>query len=350
MKMLSLSLISLILLFSFSVSASTFNTPRINPVSKTPKVHPVDSAENSTSSVSSMSANSSNSIKSTRKFDNSLEDIITRLENYIRLHDASALFCELAANSRAADLQVFSGIFDLLMEVLQSRTVRDDFNPVDFVASVFRAFIHFNVDFTRVNQIQTNPNFLKFISTRFYSLNRPFLAFFVLLQDRNALLGHSYHENANFYALHNAIMMLPSIESQIEMVSIFYQNYSEAILNEHKIIKRLFRDTPEPRLAQFLIDNGFQPMNHPHIYERCKVPIPPAKWDFFSEIYGHDQVEFFVQSGLLIKPQQTDESLLPFVMFPLNDPKHPRWNVYEAAYGAKFVKPFKLKQAQAQIN
>ena len=350
MKILSLSLISLLLFFSFSVSASTVNTPRLNPVSKTLKVQSVSSEENSTSSVSSMSVNSSNSIKSTRKFDNSLEAIIARLGIYIRRHDASALFCEIAANSRAADLQVFSGIFDLLMEVLQSRTVRDDFNPVDFVASVFRAFIHFNVNVTGVNQLQTNSNLLKFIISRFKTLKRPFLAFFVLLQDQDALLEYSYHENANFYALHNAIMLLPTIESQIEMVSFFYQNYSEAVLYERKIIKRLFRDTPQPRLAQFLIDNGFQPVNHPHIYERCKVQITPSKWDFFSEIYGHSQVEFFVQSGLLIKPQQTDESLLPFVMFPLNDPKHPRWKVYEEAYGAKFVKPFKIKQAQAQIN
>lgn len=195
MKLLSLSLILLSIFFLSILASSSGGEPPPSCRNKTRAAKlersgagDSDSTVDTTSSCNSPSGNS-------RK-----EALIKRLEIYIRSKDISALFCELAANRYAADLIVFEGVFNLLLGILQVRRTAA-VNNVDSVASVFRAFINFNVNVAQAKQLKNSPILLDFFIKRFKTLKRPFLAFFVLLQDR--LSQHEYEyifssENANY--------------------------------------------------------------------------------------------------------------------------------------------------------
>lgn len=136
-------------------------------------------------------------------------------------------------------------------------------------------------------------------------------------------------------------MLLPTLEAQIEILTVFYRSKQSSA--HQNVLKRLFRDSSNVDLCIFLVRNGFEPSIHQRIYEQSKLPITSGKWDYFSQIYGYGTVESFLQSGKLIQTQRTEEDLLPFSLYPLSDPLHPRWKVYEEAYGRDLVDEYKLK-------
>ena len=327
MKILSFVLLCVLQLFSLAISASRAR----KAISALESLKENDSSPETVSDFTTPCCP-----PSSPNFPNGIDAIINRFQIYIRNDDISAMFCELGANSNAAHLTVFEGVFQFLLHIPQRETYLkfNDEYPVDLVASVFRAFIHFNVNVVQARQFKNDLGLLNLITRRFRSLNRPFLAFFILLRDKKALIEFSTLENQNFYAVHNAILLLPSAELQARIVEIFYQFYGPEVLTQNKITKRLFRDSPEIPLCRYLLLKGFLPGSYPNIYKNCKRPVPAGKWDFFSEIYGRNEVESFLQSRLLTKPQGNQ---LPFLAYPLNDPNHRRWEVYEAAFGTELI-------------
>lgn len=276
-----------------------------------------------------------------------IDSITRRLEIYIRANDPSALFCELKANRlTVATVQVFDRIVTVLVEMLRlppDHEILQNRSAGILVSSVINAFIHFKVNVLQAPALK-NRSVLNFFVFKFSTVSRIPLAFFILFSDFNLvrLFQHVHQENFNFYAVDKAILMLNDSIARMNVLNQFYDNFGADLLDSFSIPRRLFRDSPDSNLCNFIVNRGFNPSAHPSIYSKCHLPLHHPKWDYFSEIYGHDKIEDFLQSGRLIIPQ-TIKFKFPFEICPLKELNHPRWNIYAKAFGNDIVGSFKLR-------
>lgn len=275
--------------------------------------------------------------------DFSSQAVTRRLQIYIEGFDAVALYSELAANRQAASLPIFESIFPLLMAFINLPEQNESNlgrNPVNVVASIFNAFIHFGVDVTRANHFKDFDTLTLFVN-KFKSLPKPILSFFVLIQDCHSIQSFS---NPNFYSVNRAIMMLPNLDSMIRIVDLLYSTFGSRKLDEHKIPLRIFRDSHEEKLCERLWALGFDSSKHGPLYTKCRLALNHPKWEFFGEIYGKDVIENFLDSSHYTIPQKveskSDRPSLPFIVYPVAESNSQRRDLYAKAYGVDSISKF----------
>lgn len=299
---------------------------------------------------SSSDSNSSKSISHlTTTVDYSPQAVINRLRIYIRGQDPSAIFCELKGNLAAVTLEVFNGIISDLFEILQYPLSHDMFlnsswHPVGLISAIFSIFIKFRLNIARIEAFNNNNDIFQIVINKLRAHHRSLLAFFILLGDCNVIDEICRSKSINFYAVAEAILMVPDTRVKTETVKILYKRFSSNTLQSHKIPQRLFRDSPDVELCKYVVSLGFDPQTHPHLFNRCRLHRDHPKWDYFAEIYGYRAVHVFLDSDWHLKPGNSIEPkiILPFVLYPLRDANHPRWSLYSLAYGEELVQTYKL--------
>lgn len=337
MKILSLCL-CILLTFPFG-EASLFRL--LNPTAFDKKIPPIstDFREVTQSILNSFSSSKSISYDELdAAVDYSTEAVITRLKIYIKGNDPSAVFCELKGNRSAASLNVFNGITNDLLEILHYPTDHEMLSdshrtPVGFVCSIFSVFIKFGVNISQAD-VFFNFEILELVIDKLKSHHRPLLAFFILLEDYSMINEISRKENINFYAVNNAILVLPNAETKIEILSIIYDHFNSDILMRHKIPQRLYRDALDFQICQLIVSHGY----NPPLFTRSSFYQENLEKDHFAEIcvYNHETDCHFKKRNSAER-----KKTLPFVLYPLKDENHPRWALYSLAYGDEIVQSHK---------
>lgn len=289
--------------------------------------------------------------------DYSTEAVVQRLVIYIKGCDPGALFSELKGNPAAATIDVFNQLVWLLWQISQLAPEHEmfassPFSPVGLVSAVVLAFINLNVNVVEA-PIFKDFSFLFEFTEMLCTAYRLPLAFFVLLQidlsKTSELSRQPDRGPVNLYALHRAILMIPSPGIQIRVITSLLRHFDRDFLKNSKVFPRIFHESLNVDLCRFLLNSDLIDSNilkNPALYSRSKTPRNHPKWEIFEELFGHETINAFLDASLDIHPQRpTRESnpILPFVKYPLADPNHPRWKLYESAYSPEFVQPYKME-------
>lgn len=159
------------------------------------------------------------------------EAILKRLRIYFDKSVPRPVFYELAGNPQVLSLSFFEKVLPVLIEKARNLdsidASIDSSNAVYSLLSTMEAFLFYRVNLILAVLFEKHFNLFNRVFSR---LKRPFIAFFVLTGDVEALKWHKDSLQVNLFAVDKALLMLPK-ERQYSIASTLFKYILPALYN-----------------------------------------------------------------------------------------------------------------------